>query len=73
MRHTIEVALRFSIRMTNRFKGVDRASVDDHQKILDLILAGNQQGAEDQMRTLLIEAKTLLNKALAEEKHKKSL
>jgi DNA-binding FadR family transcriptional regulator len=73
MRHTIEVALRFSIRMTNRFKGVDRASVDDHQKILDLILAGNPQGAEDQMRALLIEAKTLLNNALAEEKHKKSL
>jgi DNA-binding FadR family transcriptional regulator len=70
MRHTIEVALRFSIRMTNRFKGVDRASVDDHKVILDFILAGDQAAAEHQMRTLLNEAKTLINEALAQEKTK---
>ena len=73
MRHTIEVALRFSIRMTNRFKGVDRASVDDHKVILDFILAGDQVAAEHHMRTLLNEAKTLLNEALAQEKAKQSL
>lgn len=72
MRHTIEVALRFSIRMTNRFKGVERASVDEHQRILDFILAGNQQAAEAEMRKLLIEAKTLINNALEKEKQAKS-
>jgi DNA-binding FadR family transcriptional regulator len=72
MRHTIDVALRFSIRITNRFKGVDRASVEDHQRILDFILAGDHQGAETQMRTLLLEAKTLLNTALKEDQDKKN-
>ncbi|WP_340676919.1 FadR/GntR family transcriptional regulator [Paraglaciecola sp.] len=67
MRHTIEVALRFSIRMTNRFKGVGHASVDDHRQVLNFILAGDQQGAEDAMRALLNEAKTLINNALADE------
>ena len=70
MRHTIEVALRFSIRMTNRFKGVDRASVKDHQEILDFILAGDHVAAENQMRSLLTEAKSLLNEALEQEKSK---
>ena len=64
MRHTIEVALRFSIRMTNRFKGVERASVDDHRNILNFILAADQQGAETAMRELLNEAKTLVGNAL---------
>ena len=72
MRHTIEVALRFSIRITNRFKGVDRASVKDHQDILDFILAGDNVAAEAQMRSLLVEAKALVNEALEQEKLKKS-
>lgn len=72
MRHTIDVALRFSIRITNRFKGVDRASVEDHQRILDFILAGDHQGAETQMRALLLEAKNLLNGALKEDQDKKN-
>ena len=72
MRHTIDVALRFSIRMTNRFKGVERASVDDHRHILNFILAGDQQGAEDAMRQLLNEAKILVNNALAQEFAKKN-
>lgn len=67
MRHTIEVALRFSIRMTNNFKGVERASINDHQRILDFILARDQQGAENEMRSLLNEAKTLINNALTKE------
>ncbi|TDF39933.1 FadR family transcriptional regulator [Alteromonadaceae bacterium M269] len=67
MRHTIEVALRFSIRITNRFKGVERASVEDHDKILQLILSGDAQAAEDEMRALLLEAKLLLNQAMNEE------
>ena len=62
--------MRFSIRMTNRFKGVDRASVKDHQEILDFILAGDHVAAENQMRSLLTEAKSLLNEALEQEKSK---
>lgn len=68
MRHTIEVALRFSIRITNRRKGVERASVDDHQRILDFILDGDPQGAENEMRSLLGEAKMLLNQQIEQEK-----
>ena len=71
MRHTIEVALRFSIRITNRTKGVERASVDDHQRILDFILAGDPVAAENEMRSLLMEAKMLLNEQLEREKSKK--
>lgn len=62
MRHTIEVALRFSIRITNQRKGVERASVDDHNRILDFILAGDPESAKNAMHDLLSEAKTLLNK-----------
>jgi DNA-binding FadR family transcriptional regulator len=34
-------ALRFSIRTTNRYKGVRLASVADHKKVADAILAGS--------------------------------
>ncbi len=67
MRHTIDVALRFSIRITNRSKGVERASVEDHQRILDCILAGDPKAAESVMRELQLEARMLLNKALEQE------
>lgn len=71
MRHTIEVALRFSIRITNRSKGAYVKVVENHEKILNMILNNNAQGAENEMRTLLIEAKMLLNKALEKESKKK--
>jgi DNA-binding FadR family transcriptional regulator len=70
MRHTIEVALRFSIRITNRFKGVERASVEEHDRILQLILSGDANAAENEMRRLILEAKTLLNQAMNEENEK---
>lgn len=71
MRHTIEVALRFSIRITNRFKGVDRASVEEHDRILQLILSGDANAAEAEMNRLILEAKTLLNQAMDEENSKR--
>ena len=71
MRHTIEVALRFSIRITNRFKGVERASVEEHDRILQLILSGDAKAAEDEMKRLILEAKTLLNQAMNEENKKR--
>lgn len=60
MRHTIDVALHISIRVTNRTKGVKLANVDDHQYIADQIKAGNADGARDAMRNLLAEAQKLL-------------
>jgi DNA-binding FadR family transcriptional regulator len=71
MRHTIEVALRFSIRITNRFKGVERASVEEHDRILQLILSGDDKAAESEMKRLILEAKTLLNQAMDEENSKR--
>jgi DNA-binding FadR family transcriptional regulator len=58
-----ETALRFSIRMQNRFKGVRRASVADHKRIADAIVAGNAEAAETAMRDLIQEALDLIERA----------
>jgi DNA-binding FadR family transcriptional regulator len=58
-----ETALRFSIRMQDRYKGVRRASVADHKRIADAILAGDAAGAEEAARALIREALELINKA----------
>lgn len=58
-----ESALRTSIRMQDRYKGVRRASVPDHKKISDAILAGDAAGAEEAARALIQEALDLINKA----------
>ena len=63
MQYMVEVALRVSIRLTNRFKGVKLADVDDHRRVLDSILAGDTQSAEAAMRSLIMEAKVFLNQA----------
>jgi|HubBroStandDraft_5_1064220.scaffolds.fasta_scaffold41412_2 DNA-binding FadR family transcriptional regulator len=58
----IETALRFSIRTTNRVKGVRLASVNDHKKVSDAILRGDAAGAEAAMRELIEEALHLIRK-----------
>jgi DNA-binding FadR family transcriptional regulator len=58
-----EAALRFSIRMQNRMKGVRRASVSDHKRISDAILAGKPGAAEEATRALIQEALDLIDKA----------
>ena len=63
LRKLTETALRFSIRMTNRYKGVHRASVQDHKKISDAVLAGDAAEAEAAMQYLIQEALDLINKA----------
>lgn len=63
LRSVTETALRFSIRMTNRVKGVHRASTSDHKKISDAILAGNAIAAETAMLELIQEALDLIKRA----------
>jgi DNA-binding FadR family transcriptional regulator len=60
MRHTIDVALRIAIRVTNRSKGVTGPNVPDHAKIADAIRAGDETAASDAMRSLLLESRSLL-------------
>lgn len=60
-------ALRFSIRTTNRYKGVRLASVADHKKVADAILAGRPAVASEAMRKLIQEALDLIN--AREERH----
>lgn len=60
LRFMIEVALRFSIRLSNSSKGVALASADDHARILDAIAAHDAAAAEREMRALIQESKDLL-------------
>jgi DNA-binding FadR family transcriptional regulator len=55
-------ALRFSIRTTNRYKGVRLASVADHEKVAVAILAGKSAAAGEAMRKLIQEALDRINK-----------
>jgi DNA-binding FadR family transcriptional regulator len=55
-------ALRFSIRMTNRYKGVRLASVADHSKVADAIIAGKPAAAGEAMRRLIQEALDIICK-----------
>ena len=57
----IATALRFSIRTTNRYKGVKLASSADHKKVADAIIAGRPAAARDAMRKLIQEAVDLIN------------
>jgi DNA-binding FadR family transcriptional regulator len=55
-------ALRFSIRTTNRYKGVQLASVADHKKVADAIIGGKPGAAGEAMRKLIQEALDLIVK-----------
>ncbi|GAA0733207.1 FadR/GntR family transcriptional regulator [Sphingomonas japonica] len=56
----IETTLRYSIRRTNEYKGVSRASARDHKKVADAIIGGNADGAATTMRDLIQGALELL-------------
>lgn len=60
LRELIETALRFSIRTTNRYKQVRLASVADHKKIADAILADRPKAAGEAMRKLIQEVLDLI-------------
>jgi DNA-binding FadR family transcriptional regulator len=55
-------ALRFSIQTTNRYKGVQLASIADHRKVADAIIAGKAKAAGESMRKLIQEALDLICK-----------
>jgi len=60
MRDLITSALRFSIRTTNKFKGVRLGDVEDHSRICDAILASDPERASQLMKSLLEEVINLL-------------
>lgn len=55
-------ALRFSIRTTNRYKGVQLASIADHKKVADAIIAGKPAAAGEAMRKIIQETLDLITK-----------
>ncbi|HPE48684.1 MAG TPA: FadR/GntR family transcriptional regulator [Hyphomonas sp.] len=63
LRFMVQVALQFSIRITNQRKGVERASAADHRKVLDAILARDPERAREAMRDLILETRVLLHEA----------
>lgn len=61
LRSMVSVALRFSIRLTDPPQKDKHGNVDDHHRILLAIESGDAVLAEKRMRSLLAEAKSLLN------------
>ena len=49
----IDAALRFSIRRTNTYKGVAMASILEHRRVADAIVAGDGEVAFSAMRSLI--------------------
>jgi DNA-binding FadR family transcriptional regulator len=56
----INAALRTSIRVTNQFKGVPLADIDDHKKVLDAIEDQDAEGAAAAMSAMLEETMELI-------------
>jgi DNA-binding FadR family transcriptional regulator len=55
-----ETTLRFSIRRTNAYKGVPRASAKDHKAVADAIVEGKASLASERMYDLIRGALELL-------------
>ncbi len=60
----IDTALRFSIRLTNRLKGVHTASVEEHRRVADAIIDGNAEKPHEYMLYLQQEACDLIEKQI---------
>ncbi|MBL8299665.1 MAG: FadR family transcriptional regulator [Rhodanobacteraceae bacterium] len=61
----ITTALRISIRLTNRYKGVRLASIPDHLAVANAIAAGKPERAAKAMRALVQEVLSLVTAAHA--------
>lgn len=64
----ISAALRTSIRLTNRVKGVPLADVNAHKKVLDAIVAKNARVASEGVIVMLQEVMDLIEVARARSK-----
>lgn len=64
LKDLVNTALRISIGLTNQRKGVRLASVEDHQKVLDAIEAGDAEAASKAMRSLICEAIALIKASM---------
>lgn len=60
LQELISTALRFSIRMTNRFKGVEFASVEAHEAVANAIIAKKPKAAAKAMTGIIDEAVELI-------------
>ena len=60
LQELIGTALRFSIRLTNRFKGVSYASVEDHKAVADAIANRKPKAAAKAMTLIISEAMQLI-------------
>ena len=60
----VDTALRMSIRLTNKIKGVHTASVDDHESILIAIQRSRKQRAFRETKALIEEALALVQTQL---------
>ena len=63
LRELVETTLRFSIRTTNRYKGVRLGSVADHKKIADAIGASEPKRAAEATQLLIRETLDLIRRA----------
>lgn len=63
MTNFIDAALRFSIRRTNTYKGVEMASILEHKRVADAILAGDKGAATESMRNLIENVIVLIEKS----------
>jgi DNA-binding FadR family transcriptional regulator len=61
----IDTALRISIQLTNRTKGVAQADVIAHEKVLDAIASRNAERARVLMENILSEVMELIAEAKA--------
>ena len=60
LQELIGTALRFSIRLTNRFKGVSYANVEDHRAVADAIARRKPKAASKAMTVIINEAMELI-------------
>ena len=60
LQELISTALRFSIRLTNRFKGVNFASVEDHKAVANAIARRKPKAAAKAMTVIINEAMELI-------------
>lgn len=64
LREFIQVALRVSIASTNQLKGVLTADYDEHKRIYDAIILGDEVAASNAVKNLLTEVLQLINVSL---------